>query len=165
MLVRRANHFAISVSNMERSLAFYRDILGLELVGRNTAVAEIPGFSTEVGLPEIDAEWALLRLGAEDVFLEVMCYAQPPGRPLAEDHMVADLGCAHIALEVDDVTAAHDLLVRRGVSVMSSPVDLGRHTSFFARGPDRELVELLEERAPLPAAWRVAPRDVANHEE
>jgi catechol 2,3-dioxygenase-like lactoylglutathione lyase family enzyme len=155
MLVRRANHFALSVSNIERSLAFYNGLLGLEVVGRNAAVAEIPGFSTVVRLPHLEAEWALLRLGQDNVFLELMCYREPSGRSLPEGHGPADRGWAHIALEVDDVDAAHDELVRRGVRVLSRPVNLGRHTTFFAQGPDGEIVELLEERSPLPSQWSV----------
>ena len=154
MTVLRVNHVAVSVSDMEASLGFYRDLLGLELVGRNPVVEQLSGFSTVVALPDFHAEWALLRVG-EGGFLELMCYAEPIGQRIWDGHTPADIGMAHIALEVDDVRATWSKLIERGVETFSEPTNLGRHTTFLARGPDREILEILEERAPLPPEWRV----------
>jgi catechol 2,3-dioxygenase-like lactoylglutathione lyase family enzyme len=96
----------------------------------------------------VHGEWALLAAGSDRV--ELIAYAQPCGRPLPESHTPADLGIAHLALEVDDIEAAFALIVGAGYSVTNRPVNLGRHTTFYVRGPDGEIVEVLEEHCMEP---------------
>ena len=69
------NHFNVTVSDMDRSLGFWQDLLGLELLGRG--VVEYPHLDRIVGLENTRIEWAELALpgGGDDRGVPV-----PPAR-------------------------------------------------------------------------------------
>ena len=69
-------------------------------------------------------------------------------------HVPADHGISHIALEVPDVHAAHKALTDAGYVATVLPTDLGVHITFYVRGPDGEILEVLEERGSDPATMR-----------
>src|SRR5262249_61627845 len=66
------NHFGIEVADLDRSVAFYRDLLGLELV---TTWVRDQGYIQElVGYPGVELHVAVFRLPLSDVFLEILEY-------------------------------------------------------------------------------------------
>ena len=79
-----ARHAGITVSEMDRSLAFYGDLLGLELLWRR--VFEEPEIREIVGVPEASAiEVAMLRVPGSDLDVELLEYraaSRSPVRPL-----------------------------------------------------------------------------------
>ena len=147
-VIQRVNHVAVSVTDMSRSLSFYRDLLGLELLAFNPSVESTAGYETVVGLKVRRAEWALLAATADRV--ELYCYKDPKARPQAADHNPSDAGLSHLAFQVDDANSLCDIVAEAGYRVVSRPVNLGRHTSFYVYGPDQEILEILEERNPNP---------------
>jgi catechol 2,3-dioxygenase-like lactoylglutathione lyase family enzyme len=157
-MVRRVNHTGISVSDMERSLAFYRDVLGLRLV-MDLDVDRHPGLDEVVGMQDAVGRVVFLRAG--DTLVELWCYAEPEGRPLPPTHRPADRGVTHVAFEVDDVDAVHQAVTQAGYRANSAPVDLGLHKTCYVRGPDGEFVELLEDRTNDAMLERVTARTLA----
>ncbi len=53
----------------------------------------------------------------------------------------------HYAFEVDDVDAIYERIVAAGYPANSKPMDLGLHKTTYVRGPDGEIIEILEDRA------------------
>ena len=98
--VNRVNHTGISVADMERSLTFYRDLLGLELIF-DSDVDDVVDLNAVVGMERARGRVAWLRAG--DTMIELWQWDHPQGRPLPEDYRPADKGVTHFALEVDDV--------------------------------------------------------------
>jgi catechol 2,3-dioxygenase-like lactoylglutathione lyase family enzyme len=131
-------HTGLSVSDLDRSIAFYRDLLGLRL-GRviepdsNSKLGEI------VGLPGCLARIA--HLGSEKGMLELFEYRKPRGRLRRRNQ--ADLGFSHVGFATDDIRAEYDRLRQAGVSFLSAPVEFrtGAWVVYF-RGPDGEIGEL-----------------------
>lgn len=157
MGVTKVNHTGISVSEMERSLVFYRDLLGLELV-MDMDVDRHAGLDAVVGMPETVGRVVMLAAG--DSLVELWCYQNPRGRPLPDDYKPADRGVTHIALEVDDVDAMHARVVNAGFRAKSAPVDLGIHKTCYVHGPDGEIIELLEDRSDREMLARVTKRTI-----
>lgn len=155
-VVRRINHVGVSVSDMDGSLGFYRDLLGLELV-MDLDVRSEPGLDRVVAMDSVVGRVAFL--DAADTRLELWCYAHPAGEPLPVGAKPADLGVSHLAFEVDDLDDLHRRLVEAGVRVTCPPEDLGIHRTFYARGPDGEFVELLEDRSDPNMLARVTSRN------
>ena len=155
MGVRRVNHTAISVSDMDRSIAFYRDLLGLTVL-MEMDVDRHPGLDSVVGMA--DAQGRVTFLAAGDTQVELWCYTTPRGQPVASDSRPADLGVRHIAFEVDDVDELHARLASAGYRFNSAPVDLGLHKTCYLHGPDDELIELLEDRTDAAMLARVHQR-------
>lgn len=121
-------HAMVRVSNLDKSLAFYKDALGLIETRRKD-------------YPE--GKYTLVFLAA-------------PENPEAEveltfNYDVEDYGGArnfgHLAFEVDDVYAACARLQQHGVTVNRPPRD-GRMA--FVRSPDNISIELLQRGDPQP---------------
>ena len=144
MTITRVNHTGISVSDMERSLGFYRDLLGMELIFDSDVPANEP-LSHVVGMPNASGRVAWLRAG--DTMIELWQWDSPNGRPLPDDYVPADKGVTHYAFEVDDVDALYEKVVAAGYHANIEPQDLGLHKTTYIKGPDNEIIEILEDRA------------------
>lgn len=139
----RVNHTGISVKDIDRSLGFYVDLLGLELV-LDLDVAGQPGLETVVGMSDIVGR--VVFLDASDSRVELWEYRSPSGTPLPAGHIPANHGVSHVGFTVDDVDAMYERLIAANVTMLSPPQDLGLHKTMYVRGPDGEYVELLEDR-------------------
>src|SRR5436190_4205936 len=117
-LVGRPNHAGIQVLNLDRSLAFYRDLLGFELVFQwNPQAAYLEEL---VGYPGVDVHAAMLRMPGTDMFLELSEYRNVERRPL--DMAGANPGVIHLGFAVNDLDGLYRRLVARGVKSVSAPV-------------------------------------------
>lgn len=113
------HHVGIQVADLDRSVAFYRDRLGFELLFRWNPQAEY--VRTVTGYPDADIHAAVLRFpGDSGLTLEVLEYRGVEKTPV--DTRTANPGTAHIALVVDDVDALHAQLTAAGVASVSPPV-------------------------------------------
>lgn len=142
-MIMGVHHVAISTGDLDRSLRFYVDLLGFEVVfdqwwPRGTAVAD-----AITGLRGSSARQLLLRGG--NLFVELFEYESP--RPRAGDPLrpVCDHGITHLCLDVTDLDAEYDRLVEAGVTFHAPPQDLGGGVrTTYARDPDGNVVELQE---------------------
>lgn len=144
MSIRRVNHTGISVSDMEVSLTFYRDLLGLELIFDSDVPAN-DRLSKVVGMKDAAGRVVWLRVG--ESMIELWQWDHPSGRALPDDYVPADKGVTHFAFEVDDVDDLCRRVVAAGYHANSDPQDLGLHKTTYIKGPDAEIIEILEDRA------------------
>lgn len=144
--VAALHHTGLTVSNLERSLAFYRDLLGCEVI----ATQEKSGgyLAAIVGYPDAHVRMAHLRASASDHILELFEYVTPaPGRPEIEPR---NIGSAHVSFVVSGLWGVYERLLAAGVSSFVSPpvdVDTGVNAggrALYLRDPDRIIVELFE---------------------
>jgi catechol 2,3-dioxygenase-like lactoylglutathione lyase family enzyme len=143
-------HFSFTVADIEQSIAFYRDILGLELVHRQEqANAYTRKF---VGYPDAHLKVAQFRIaGARPArsghLLELVEYVAPKGQKV--DTRTLNPGTAHLAFEVDDIQAEYQRMVARGVRFRSEPVAIeaginkGGYTVYFL-DPDDITLEIIQ---------------------
>ena len=143
-MIRGIHHTSRTVSDMERSLVFYRDRLGMP-VALDTEMHG-PMLEQEVAMPGAHLRFVLLETGGETQ-LELLQYRAPEGAPVPADAKPADTGAHHVALLVDDIHAAHAQLTRAGVRFTWPPqqVDAGAfegHWTAYCYDPDGLIVEL-----------------------
>jgi lactoylglutathione lyase len=143
--ITRPHHTGLHVTDLERSLAFYRDLLGFELVFAWNPQA--PYIGELVGYPDVDLHAAVVKPPNSDVFLELLEYRNV-NQPAAQAHAAAP-GTAHTAYYVDDVDALYAALVAKGVKSVSPPVTptIGPNTggrAVYLLDPDGIRVELIE---------------------
>jgi Glyoxalase/Bleomycin resistance protein/Dioxygenase superfamily. len=99
-MITALEHTALSVSNLERSLAFYRDLLGFT-VERILEPAPERDLGRINGLPGSSARIAHLRLGP--CMVELFEYLDPRGKPQPKERTQADIGFIHMGLTSTDV--------------------------------------------------------------
>jgi catechol 2,3-dioxygenase-like lactoylglutathione lyase family enzyme len=141
------DHSAIAVSSTERSLAFYRDVLGLHVAGESfNAGTEQENLS---GVPGARVRITSLR-GANGPGVEFLEYVAPKGGRPFPDATSADLVHWEITLEVSDVAevaarakAFGAELVSRGVSDIEA-LGLGGRRAAIVRDPDGHAVRLVQ---------------------
>lgn len=116
--ITRAHHVGFTVRSLERSIAFYRDVLGFELAFQWNPRADY--IRELVGYPDVDLHAAILRLPGTDICLELLEYRNTDQTPV--DMRNGNVGNGHIAFNVDDLAAMYDKLVALGVASVSPPV-------------------------------------------
>lgn len=138
-MITRPDHVALSVQNLDRSLTFYCDKLGMEVIR-----ILVPGFGgdklgTVVKLPGCRARIAHLVM--DGFMLELFEYAEPPGRE--DSRTQAGLGYTHMGFASTDVRADWRRLCSEGVTFFSEPIEFrpGVWIVYFY-GPDGEVCEL-----------------------
>ena len=140
------SHFAIHVSNLERSLEFYVGQLGLDVL---TEFVEDGETTREViGYPEAVLNLAMLRLPGNQAIMEVIEVQNVSGTPI--DTQQANPGTCHMAFYVDDLDATWEKLEAFGTELVSTrivnlsdgPLDGGK--AVYLKDPDGILVELLQ---------------------
>ena len=115
-----ANHVGIGVSDLSRSIAFYRDLLGFNVAyERGEVTAEY--MPRLVGIP--GARLKIAGLDIPGLHLDLIEYMSPKGAP--EAGPPNDVGNVHIGFTVDDLWAAYNALVcgRRAVHVGAGQPD------------------------------------------
>ncbi|QFU83932.1 VOC family protein [Natronorubrum aibiense] len=133
-----AHHVGITVSDLEETLPFYRDVLGLEVVDRFHVGGE--AFSDAVGVEDARGEFA--HLEAEGCRIELVEY-EPEARGVPAAGLNQP-GATHVGLAVDDLEAVADALPE-DVPTVSGPRTTESGTSImFVRDPESNPVELLE---------------------
>ena len=140
------DNFAFAVSNLDRSLEFYRDLLGLEVILRKVWDEEY--VRKMVGYPSSSLDIALLRLPGDDsAILELIEYQHPRGTP--RDIQLPTPGNAHMTFLDDDLDGTYRRLREAGVEFISEPVAItvgpstGR-TAVYMRDPDNIFLELIQ---------------------
>lgn len=139
------SHIGLCVSDLERSLVFYRDGLGFE---------EGPGFEIDYPISEMSGDVRLTSqfLHSGDLRVELLHFDRPTafGVPSASRNQ---LGLTHFSFSVDDIDAAAAHLVRHGGTIVegtrSTPAD--RVHIIFLADPDGTRVELM--RHPEGTTW------------
>jgi len=148
-------HFSFTVSDLDRSIAFYCGLLGMKLIG--TQVHDQPYTSVQVGFPNAVLKAARLTIDGipptrSGHLLELIEYVNPRGEPT--DTTTNRPGSAHLAFQVDDLPALYARLKSQGVRFKSEPVAIvagpnqGGYTIYFY-DPDGITLELVQPR-PLP---------------
>jgi diaminopimelate decarboxylase len=143
------DHVSVTSGDLDRSLAFYCDLLGLELRARGEAEGSSEFEIT--GIRGSEVRWADLRLPHGQV-VELIEYVEPRGTPSRPEPN--DPGATHISLRVADVEAIHRRLGEAGVSVRSAPVTIEAPgawqgaRAFYASDPDGVTVELIQPATP-----------------
>lgn len=122
MNVHGLDHVSVTVADLDRSLAFYRDLLGLRVRERG----EDGGgqMATIVGFPGVRFRYADVELGGGQI-LELLQYQEPAGSPIAQ--RTCDPGSGHIAFVVADIDEIYGELIAAGVTVRSAPVTIEEH--------------------------------------
>ena len=133
--LKDVSHVSIAVSDMERSIEFYRDVFGWTQLFDEQMGGE--NFEQLTGAPGAAGQACGGRIGSLRVELMHFNFLPkgPPGTGLV---------LRVLSMEVEDAAAAHAALVARGVPVSGAPVEVHGVKMFFAIDPDGQGIEMCE---------------------
>ena len=126
----RADHVSLTVSDIDKAVTFYTDVMGATLRYRMGPfdAAEIPRLEdgrdwTEAHVNVQDAclHIAMLRL-CDNLDMELFQYDRPADAR-ATSPRNCDVGCRHICLEVEDVSVAIKYLEGCGCTALEGPIE------------------------------------------
>lgn len=144
-LLSGIHHIAINVRDIEKSLKFYRETLGLELL---FPPEEGSGEELEKAAKVSGAKLKFAMLQAGNTCVELIQYVNPVGRPY--DRRNCDTGNMHLAFRVPNAVQAYEELKKRGVRFNSPPVGItsgslnGKSFAYFT-DPDGVTLEIFQE--------------------
>jgi catechol 2,3-dioxygenase-like lactoylglutathione lyase family enzyme len=135
------NHVGISVTDIDRSIAFYRDMLGMEKLcevfpfgdEKFEAIMDIPG-----------VKGRMCMIGKGTLQLELFEFAGSKAKD--KDYPVSDRGYSHFGVEVDDIAATYAKLKSAGVRIHSPVITFmgGGMKAAYCRDPDGNVFEIME---------------------
>jgi catechol 2,3-dioxygenase-like lactoylglutathione lyase family enzyme len=139
-----ADHTGITVSNLERSLAFWRDVLGFELSHHAHHTGELASEAT--GVPGAEISIAVLKGYGHKI--ELLEYLAPADRKQVEVRP-CDVGSVHVAFTVDDLDAVVSAIAASGWKAVGKPQTLksgpnaGKRV-VYVRDPDGTRIEFMQ---------------------
>jgi len=147
-MIKSTEHFSFTVSNLNDSLHFFCDLLGLKA----TPVMEVGDEDLQkiVGIPGARLRLSLVQ-APDNKNIELIEYVKPRGKKL--DLKTNNTGVAHLAFVVDDIQKMYDDLSKKGVKFNSPPVLVpgndgkGRWAVCYLKGPDNITLELIEKKS------------------
>jgi glyoxylase I family protein len=140
-----ADHTGITVSNLERSLAFWRDVLGFEFSHSTHQTGERPEQIT--GVKGAELKLAVLKTPSGHK-IELLEYFAPADRRCV-DIRPCDVGHVHVALTVDDLDAVLQKIAASGWKAAGTPQTLTHGPNagkrvIYVRDPDGTTIEFME---------------------
>ena len=142
-MITGMNHTGFVVKDLEGTIAFYRDVMGLTV--DDPIVRQGAPISQVVGYEHTHLIRAFLHFG-DGHNLELLQYYHPPSgeRPAASAERNT-IGASHLAFDVDDIEATYQDLVGRGARGLKPPAEVapGRKACYL-QDPDGNWIELMQ---------------------
>jgi len=138
--VRRLTHLGICVSELERSVGFYRHALGFVEVGR---FCDEHGYGSAL-LELEDVRLTAVYLERDAWRIELLYYDQPVAVGANRRRPMNQLGFTHLSFVVEDLDETVALISRHGGAVVEgSRIEFGAR-AIFATDPDGTRLELIQ---------------------
>jgi catechol 2,3-dioxygenase-like lactoylglutathione lyase family enzyme len=136
----RLGHVGLTVSDLDASIDFYQDVVGMRLAMRLESGGEWFDELTRNDGAEIEV--AMLELGAATLQLVAYRRAGADAAPVAHHRP----GSPHLSIEVDDVDARHAAITASGRHRPTGIVEIAGlgARSFYIEDPDGVPVEFLQ---------------------
>ena len=123
-MIRKYLHTRFRVSDMERSVHFYSDILGMKVMRQKTSPR--------------GSKLVFLKFPGTDCELELCSFPESGDIAVPED-------LVHLAFQVDDLEECMKKLNTAGIAITEGPIESGSGTKFiFTEDPDNYEIELMQ---------------------
>jgi lactoylglutathione lyase len=123
-----ADHFAFEVADLDRSIHFYGDVLGLRLVSREVDEAHGEAF-------------AFFEMEGGNIEL-LSLLDKRDGTPFPD---IRPSSCPHLAVRTDDLDSVMALLGSRGIPILRGPLEIAQRVRWlYIADPDGNVIEFVQ---------------------
>lgn len=139
----RLTHIGVCVSDWERSLRFYRDVLGF----RYLSELQVGGEPSNTLLQLDNVTLRAIYLERDGTRIELLHYATPGHRGDGRPRPMNELGLTHLSLRVDNLAETLVDLKNAGVQILQrTHIDIPAFeaAAIFITDPDGTLIELVQ---------------------
>jgi catechol 2,3-dioxygenase-like lactoylglutathione lyase family enzyme len=143
--IGRVHHTGLTVIDLDRSVAFYRDQLGCSVVMQQEKTGGY--LAACVGYPDASVRMVHLKAPSGELVIELFQYTAPDPIPVAPEPRRT--GNAHLCFLVPDLNATYSRLVEAGVDFISPPVEIDTGANaggwgVYLHDPDGITLELFQ---------------------
>ena len=141
-MIRGIHHVAISTPDLDRIVAFYRDVLGAEQVYEGGWEKGSEIIDRIVGLEGSSCRQAMLKL--HNAYLEFFEYRTPAPERKDPAYPANNHGYTHFCIDVTDIDAEYERLKKAGVKFNIPPPEFegGDIRATYGRDPDGNIIEI-----------------------
>jgi|SRR3989344_5789200 len=141
--MKAIRHFGIVVSDAEKAIHFYGDLLGLKM--QRDMVEEGVFVDGLLGLKNVKVR--TMKMAADDGnLIELLHYLSPEHVRKLKEKEMPDIGASHAAFTVENLDSLYEMLAAEGVKFNAPPalsVD-GRAKVAYSYDPDGTPIELVQ---------------------
>jgi glyoxylase I family protein len=137
------HHTSFTVSDMEKSIAFYKDVLGMKVTWDSQKEGiEFKGPIADNVTNCPGTEQRLVMMVVGNCTIELVKYT-PTGKRLV-DNKASDTGSAHVCFKTDNIEELYRKLKTNGLRIHCEPQDLGFAKVMYFRDPDGIILEAVQ---------------------
>lgn len=142
-MISDIHHMSFTVSDMERSVAFYRDILGMKVVWDSVqAGVEFKGPVADNLTHCPGTVLHIVFLSIKEKLIELVTYT-PQGKQMV-DNKGSDTGSAHVCFKTENIQELYKKLSVNGTQLHCTPQNLGGVWVIYFRDPDGIILEAMQ---------------------
>ena len=139
------SHIAICVRDLDKSLAFYRDILGMRVTSDRIQDTTTGGLPHVYKHPRKTRRQVRLMYGKGDTTPTLTMTSHPGDEPDGDPIKLDQIGISHLSFSVPDVKALAEELTSKGVQ-LAGPLEArtdaqGNLSNFYVYDPDGILIQ------------------------
>lgn len=145
MAITTADHAGFTVADLDRSVAWYTELLGNGPLMRKRSADEYMG--RMIGYPDCEIEYAYFKMPGTTTMLELIEYTSPASAKV--DTETSNLGNGHICLLVDDLHAEFERLSPTVEFRSDGPVEITAGANkggwgVYCRDPDGITIQMMQ---------------------
>jgi len=141
-LIKETRHIGISVTNMEKSLKFYQDVLGLKI---SRMMDESGNYiDNMLSLKNVRVKTVKLSANHGNTLIELLEFKSHSSKP--KTRSIYEIGASHVAFTVENLDACYEQMSKNGVKFNAPPQFSpdGYAKVTFCYDPDNTPIELVE---------------------
>ena len=139
-MISGLNHIAVSCTDFDKSLQFYTEVIGLDILNNQGEISPYEKKDTLLALNQVRTKTAML--GNDSFRIELIQFIEPVD-PSDLPPKINRIGFSHIALNVDDFDTEYARFKALGATFSSEPIEFGPLKVVYAHDPDKNVIELM----------------------
>ena len=139
---RRWHHTSLAVTDIDLAIAFYKAVLGLEIIFQERGMAG--QIASITGVPDLVCDLVQMRYQGADQVLEFIAFRPAGSTGLDPDAVPLRPGCAHVAFYVDNLEKSLALVEAHGAVRLGEITEFSDGRSVYCRAPGGSFFEMEE---------------------